>query len=178
MVFKNLVNNYNIPMILVLSLLPLTCLIGIPLYIYYNGVVWQEPLMFVVGSILAGLGITIGYHRLFAHKAFKANLVFEWLLMLFGSIALQNTIIKWCSDHRDHHKNLDTDEDPYSITKGFFHAHIGWILKKQVNYKYENVSDLEKKSAIKFQNKYYWHISIFLSSSTVISTRPVSNSCL
>ena len=48
--------------------------------------------------------------------------------MLFGSAALQNTIIKWSSDHRRHHKNLDTEKDPYSITKGFFHAHIGWIL--------------------------------------------------
>ena len=83
--------------------------------------------------------------------------------MLFGSMALQNTIIKWCSDHRRHHKDLDTNKDPYSIKEGFFHAHIGWILKKEDNCKFNNVSDLEKKSAIKFQNKYYWYISIFLS---------------
>ena len=58
--------------------------------------------------------------------------------MLFGSMALQNTIVKWCSDHRKHHRNLDTDKDPYSIKKGFFHAHIGWIFKKEDN-EYENI---------------------------------------
>jgi len=163
MISKNFIKNYNIPMIFVLSLLPLICIIGIPLYIYYNGLVWQEPVIFIIGWFLAGLGITMGYHRLFAHKTFKAKPVFEWILMLFGSMALQNTIIKWCSDHRTHHQSLDTNKDPYSIKKGFFHAHIGWIFKKENNYKANNVSDLEKKSAIKFQNKYYWQVAIFLS---------------
>ena len=163
MIFRNFIKNYNIPIVLVLTLLPLICLIGLPVYIYYNGVVWQEPIMLLIGWFLAGLGITIGYHRLFAHKTFKAKPIFEWILMLFGSMALQNTIIKWCSDHRKHHRSLDTHQDPYSIKKGFFHAHIGWIFKKEDNYKTNNVSDLEKKSAVKFQNKYYWYVAIFLS---------------
>ena len=55
--------------------------------------------------------------------------------MIFGSMALQNTILNWCSDHRRHHKKLDTSEDPYSIKKGFLHAHIGWIVKKNNNTK-------------------------------------------
>ena len=76
MIFKKFIKDYNIPMVLVLGLLPLACLIGIPLYIYYNGVVWQEPVIFVIGWLLAGLGITIGYHRLFSHKTFKAKPVF------------------------------------------------------------------------------------------------------
>ena len=145
-----------------LVLLPLISIIGIPLYIYYNGIVWQEPIMFVIGWFLAGSGITMGYHRLFAHKAFKAKPALEWILMLCGSMALQNTIVKWCSDHRRHHKKLDTNEDPYSIKKGFFHAHIGWIFKKG-DYNINNVSDLKKKSAVKFQDKYYWSVALFLS---------------
>ena len=79
--------NYNISMILALGLIPLTAIIGIPLYTYYNGIVWQEPTMLIIGWFLAGLGITIGYHRLFAHKSFKAKPVFEWIIMLFGSMA-------------------------------------------------------------------------------------------
>ena len=149
-------------MTLSLVLLPLISVLGIPLYIYYKGIVWQEPVIFFVGWFLAGSGITIGYHRLFAHKAFKAKPILEWILMLCGSMALQNTIVKWCSDHRRHHKKLDTSEDPYSITKGFFHAHIGWILKKD-DYNIENISDLKKKPAVKFQDKYYWSIALFLS---------------
>ena len=149
-------------MTLALVLLPLTSIIGIPLYIYYNGIVWQEPIIFFIGWFLAGSGITMGYHRLFAHKAFKAKPALEWVLMLCGSMALQNTIVKWCSDHRRHHKKLDTIDDPYSITKGFFHAHIGWILKKGDD-SIENISDLKKKSAVKFQDKYYWSVALFLS---------------
>ena len=149
-------------MTLALLLLPLISIIGIPLYVYYNGIVWQEPVIFFIGWFLAGLGITIGYHRLFAHRAFKAKPALEWILMLCGSMALQNTIVKWCSDHRRHHKKLDTTEDPYSITKGFFHAHIGWILEKE-DYNIENVSDLKKKSVIKFQDRYYWSLALFLS---------------
>tara|TARA_S200000501_G_scaffold180406_1_gene169835 strand:- start:5138 stop:6247 length:1110 start_codon:yes stop_codon:yes gene_type:complete len=162
MTFNNFYKKYDFFTILFLVLLPLITIIGIPLHIYYNGIVWQEPVMFVIGWFLAGSGITMGYHRLFAHKTFKAMPVLEWILMLCGSMALQNTIIKWCSDHRRHHKKLDTIEDPYSITKGFFHAHIGWIFKKS-DYNIKNVSDLMKKSAVKFQNKYYWSVALFLS---------------
>ena len=54
--------------------------------------------------------------------------------MISGSMALQNTIINWCSDHRSHHKKLDTDDDPYSIKEGFFHAHMGWILEQKSDF--------------------------------------------
>ena len=78
--------------------------------------------------------------------------------MICGTMGLQNKIINWCSDHRTHHKKLDTLDDPYSITKGFFHAHIGWIFKKGDD-KTKGISDLTKKSAVKFQTK-YWRLKI------------------
>jgi stearoyl-CoA desaturase (delta-9 desaturase) len=77
-------------------------------------------------------------------------------------MALQNSILKWCSDHRTHHKKLDTKEDPYSITKGFFHAHIGWIIENK-NAKIRGVNDLKSNSIVMFQEKHYWIISITLS---------------
>ena len=162
MIFNRLFKKYDFLMTLFLVLLPLVSLIGIPLYIYYNGIVWQELTLFFISWFLAGSGITIGYHRLFAHKTFKTKPVLEWILMLCGSMALQNTIIKWCSDHRRHHKKLDTSEDPYSIKRGFFHAHIGWILIKGDD-NIANISDLKKKTAVKFQDKHYWSIALFLS---------------
>ena len=51
--------------------------------------------------------------------------------MLLGTMAIQNTILQWCSNHRMHHKKLDTVDDPYSIKEGFFHAHMGWILEQK-----------------------------------------------
>ena len=70
--FKNsYVNKYDLPILSSLLILNIITILCFPLYIYYNGIVWQEPVLFVVGWIIAGLGITIGYHRYFSHKAFK-----------------------------------------------------------------------------------------------------------
>ena len=86
-------NKYDIPILIVLIALPILSVICLPIYIYYNGIVWQEPLMLIVGWFLAGTGITIGYHRLFAHRAFKTYKIIEWFYMITGSMALQNTIL-------------------------------------------------------------------------------------
>ena len=161
-VLKNMISKYDLPILFSLILLPLASITVLPFYIYYNGVVWQEPVIFIISWFLAGMGITIGYHRLFAHKSFKTYPLVEWFLMIFGSMALQNTILNWCSDHRRHHKKLDTKDDPYSITEGFLHAHIGWVVKKN-DYKIDGVDDLKEKSSVKFQTKYYWSMALLLS---------------
>ena len=159
---KRLFKYYDMPITISLILLPILTLTALPIYIYYNGIVWQEPVLLIICWFLAGMGITIGYHRFFAHKSFRTYPIVEWLLMIFGSMALQNTILNWCSDHRRHHKKLDTKDDPYSITEGFLHAHIGWVVKKN-DYKIEGVDDLKEKASVKFQTKYYWPIAFFLS---------------
>ena len=159
---NNIKRKYEVPILVSLIFLPIASIIGIPLYIINYGIVWQEIAMLFIGWFFAGTGITIGYHRLFAHRTFKTYSIIEWFYMLTGSMALQNSILKWCSDHRRHHKKLDTKDDPYSIKEGFFHAHIGWIIKKGDN-NYSHVSDLERKSAVKFQEKYYWFLALFLS---------------
>jgi len=159
---NNIKRKYEVPVLVSLIFLPIASIIGIPIYIINYGIVWQEIAMLFIGWFFAGTGITIGYHRLFAHRTFKTYPIIEWFYMLTGSMALQNSILKWCSDHRRHHKKLDTKDDPYSIKEGFFHAHIGWIIKKGDN-NYSHVSDLERKSAVKFQEKYYWSLALFLS---------------
>ena len=70
--FKNkFLDKYDTPILFSLLILNLVTVIYFPYYIYNNGIIWQEILIFVIGWILAGMGITIGYHRLFAHKSFK-----------------------------------------------------------------------------------------------------------
>ena len=147
---------------IILFSFPAITIICIPLYIYNYGIVWQEPILLLIGWFLSGLGITIGYHRYFSHKAFKANFIFEWMFMILGTMAIQNTILQWCSNHRLHHKKLDTDDDPYSIKEGFFHAHMGWILE-QKDFTIRGVSDLKKKPAVIFQSNFYWLIIILVS---------------
>ena len=160
--FRNkFLDRYNIPILFSLFILNLLTVTYFPYYIYKNGIVWQEPVIFIIGWIFSGMGITIGYHRYFSHKTFRTSSFVEWILMFCGTMGLQNKIVNWCSDHRRHHRELDTVDDPYSITEGFFHAHIGWVFKKG-NDKINGVSDLSKKSAVKFQTKYYWPLAMIL----------------
>ena len=147
-------NKYNLKLVIFLTLIPLAGIFGTFWHLWNYGIVWQEPALFVFFWIFTGLGITVGYHRLFSHRSFKAHTILEWLLAISGAAALENSALKWCSDHRRHHKQLDTDKDPYSITKGFFHAHIGWILEDNPDL-IDKVKDLEAKAAIRFQYKYY-----------------------
>jgi len=157
--YIKVMKKYSWTMVFALSIIPLIGIIGTSIYTYYYGIVWQEPILMISGWILSGMGITFGYHRLFAHKSFKAHPIIEFIAMLCGSAALQNSVIKWCSDHRLHHNKLDTKDDPYSITEGFFHAHIGWIIEDKPTY-IKGVNDLQKNSILRFQYKYYWPIAI------------------
>ena len=149
-------------MVFFLTLLPIIGIIGTSFYIYFNGMVWQEPVLLIIFWFISGMGITMGYHRLFSHKSYQTNVFIEWILMIFGSLALENTILKWSSDHRKHHNKAETEDDPYSITKGFWYAHIGWVIENtsEEKNKVVGVKDLEKKSAVKFQKKYYFLIAI------------------
>ena len=76
---KNFMEKYDLPILFTLTLLPLLSIICIPIYTYFYGVVWQELVMLFFGLFLAGTGITVGYHRLFAHKTFKTYPIIEWI---------------------------------------------------------------------------------------------------
>ena len=150
---------YDLINVLALTLIPITGVFGTIWHVWNNGVVWQEPFLLLIFWIITGLGITMGYHRLFSHRSFKAHPMLDWMMIIFGAAALENSALKWCSDHRRHHKHLDTEKDPYSITKGFFHAHMGWILENKPD-PIDKVKDLEENPAIRFQYKYYFLLFI------------------
>lgn len=81
--------------------------------------------------VAGGLGITCGAHRLWSHRAYKANAPLRALLMLLTSLANQGSIFHWARDHRVHHKNSDREGDPYNASRGFFYSHVGWLLVKK-----------------------------------------------
>ena len=109
----------------------------------------------VVFAVLTNLSITMGYHRLYSHKSFEAHPVLEWILLFISSGAFQGSALKWASDHRIHHKFEDTDKDPYSIKKGFWYAHMGWMMTHAAVSLPIQAPDLEKNRMVKFQNDYY-----------------------
>ena len=93
--------------------------------------IWAFALAY---GFVVGLSITGGYHRLFSHRTYRASKIVRLFFLIFGAGAVQNSAIKWCSDHRRHHKCVDREDDPYNINKGFFWAHMGWIFFKDYKH--------------------------------------------
>ncbi|KAG2784589.1 hypothetical protein PC116_g21538 [Phytophthora cactorum] len=92
---------------------------------------WETFPLFVFIYYLTGLGITMGAHRLWAHRSYKAHGIVRFFLMLCNCMANQGTIFHWSRDHRVHHKYSDTVADPHDSGRGFFFAHMGWLLVKK-----------------------------------------------
>lgn len=130
-------------------------LIGIPIYACIHGITAVDMALFGFWSFVTGLAITVGYHRLLAHRAFKAHPLITFLSLFFGAAAFEESALQWASQHRDHHKYVDTERDPYNIKQGFFYAHIGWILFHNHTIDYRNVKDLQQNRLIMHQHQNY-----------------------
>ena len=103
-----------------------------------NGIDGADLAMMATLHILTGLGITIGFHRLFTHRAFAAPRPVQWALAILGSMTVQGPLADWVADHRKHHAHTDAEGDPHSPhvghgsgLSGLWHAHVGWLFETQ-----------------------------------------------
>ncbi|KAI8089489.1 stearoyl-CoA desaturase [Halteromyces radiatus] len=143
-------------------------LISTPLIGLYGA--WTTPLYSktlywaLIYYFITGLGITGGYHRLWAHRSYRAPMISQILFCLAGSGAVEGSIQWWSRGHRAHHRWTDTDKDPYAATRGFFFSHIGWMLVKRPKSRigYADVADLKKDKLIQFQHAYYPWFALFM----------------
>lgn len=150
--------------IIIFSTLHIASVYGIYLGIYkarWLTLLWNFGLLHV-----AGFGITAGAHRLWSHRSYKAKLPLRIILMIMNCMALQNSIHEWARDHRVHHKYSETNADPHNANRGFFFAHMGWLLERKhpdviAKGKGIDVSDLESDNVVMFQKKYYLILAIF-----------------
>jgi stearoyl-CoA desaturase (delta-9 desaturase) len=103
---------------------------------------WQDLIVLAVTYTLTGLGITVGYHRLFTHRSFKTTRSVRVALAVLGSMAVEGPVVEWVATHRKHHRFADEPGDPHSphidhapgwrgALRGLGHAHIGWMLRGQ-----------------------------------------------
>jgi stearoyl-CoA desaturase (delta-9 desaturase) len=108
--------------------------VAIPLLLWRG----PTPAELIVGAVMyvvAGLGISIGWHRYYTHKGFTAGPVVRAVLAVSGSFALEGTLGTWVANHRAHHLYTDSDGDPHSpwtergMFRGFVHAHVGWLTR-------------------------------------------------
>ncbi|XP_076248274.1 acyl-CoA Delta-9 desaturase [Calliopsis andreniformis] len=114
----------------------------------------------VAYGITAGLGITAGAHRLWAHRTYSAKTPLRIFLATLYCMAGQTHFYKWIRDHRTHHKYTETLADPHDANRGFFFSHMGWLMVKRhpAVKKYGSKVDMNDISAdpvIEFFDKYY-----------------------
>jgi stearoyl-CoA desaturase (Delta-9 desaturase) len=128
---------------------------AVPWYIITQGVPRVEWMLLLIFSALTGMSITVGYHRFFAHRAFQANNIVKAVVLFFGAGAFEQSAIQWASQHRDHHRYVDTDLDPYGIHRGFWFAHILWFILYEYQTDYTNVKDLQNDPLVMHQHTYY-----------------------
>jgi stearoyl-CoA desaturase (Delta-9 desaturase) len=101
---------------------------------------WYDIVVFAVMYLLTGLGITLGYHRLFTHRSFKTTRGMRAVLAVLGSMAVQGSVVEWTATHRKHHVHSDEPGDPHSphlherrgwrgAVSGLAYAHLGWVFR-------------------------------------------------
>jgi stearoyl-CoA desaturase (Delta-9 desaturase) len=121
----------------------------------FSGAAWGCFAFFLIAN---GMAITAGYHRLWAHRTYEAHWTLRLFYLVFGTMALQNSALAWCSGHRNHHLYVDDEErDPYSARRGFWFSHIGWMLREYPSGRldFSNIPDLKKDPMLVFQHRYY-----------------------
>jgi stearoyl-CoA desaturase (delta-9 desaturase) len=152
----------DLPVALFFTITPVAVLILLPIYIIYFHFPVSIAVFALVYAALTNLSITAGYHRLFSHRSYEAPWLTKLIFLLIGASAYQGSALKWSSDHRRHHTFEDTEKDPYGINKGFWHAHMGWLFKKEIVSQPVKAPDLEKDKLVVWQHKHFIPLSIFM----------------
>ena len=123
---------------------------------------WWTLGLGVLWFFACGFSITAGYHRLFAHRTYEANPLVRLFFLLFGAASVQNSALKWASDHRTHHSRCDTEKDPYNIKKGFWWAHIGWVITANKDGGPLRRKDLEADPLVMFQHRWLVPLTVLV----------------
>lgn len=112
----------------------------VAIVLLWNRIVdWSDLAVLAVMYLLAGFGVTVGFHRLLTHRSFQTFKPVEYLFATLGSMAVQGPVISWVADHRKHHAHTDEEGDPHSphvghgdgvkgALLGLWHAHMGWLF--------------------------------------------------
>jgi stearoyl-CoA desaturase (delta-9 desaturase) len=128
-----------------------------PLAAVFTGVTRTSLVLFAVLFLGRMWFITAGFHRYFAHRAFKTNRAFQFVLAFGGGSAGQKGALWWAANHRDHHKYTDTERDPHTPQKGFWWSHVGWVLSGKYNSEdLSRIEDFAKYPELMFLEKRQW----------------------
>ncbi|KAJ3545681.1 hypothetical protein NM688_g5600 [Phlebia brevispora] len=135
------------------------------LYYYpFSSTSWKTLLLTFVMYQGGMLGVTMGYHRLYSHRAFKAGPVVSVVIAFFGASATQGSARWWALRHRLHHRYIDDPvHDPYAASLGLLWSHLGWLFYR-TQYERMNLidtTDLDKDVVARLQHKYFVPLTFF-----------------
>jgi stearoyl-CoA desaturase (delta-9 desaturase) len=147
--------------------LPFAALIA-AIALLWNRAIGPLELGLMIGLyVITCLGVTLGYHRMFTHRAFESSRTFRTLIAVLGSMAVEGSVITWVADHRKHHAFTDREGDPHSphlrgpglwgALRGLWHAHIGWLFDTVGTADRERFApDLVKDRALRIVDKLFF----------------------
>jgi stearoyl-CoA desaturase (delta-9 desaturase) len=140
----------------------------VAIVLLWNRAIGPLELGLLVGFyVFTCLGVTLGYHRMFTHRAFESSRAFRAIIAVIGSMAVEGSVITWVADHRKHHAFTDQIGDPHSphlsgpgfsgAVKGLWHAHIGWLFESVGTADRERFAgDLVKDGVLRAVDKLFW----------------------
>jgi stearoyl-CoA desaturase (delta-9 desaturase) len=145
---------------------PLCVLVAIVL-LWNRAIGPLELILMLSLYVITALGITLGFHRMFTHRAFESSRSFRAIIAVLGSMAVEGSVITWVADHRKHHAFTDIEGDPHSphlagpgflgAIKGLWHAHIGWLFETVGTAERERFApDLVKDRALQVVDKLFF----------------------
>jgi len=126
---------------------------------------WIYLAILVFMYLVTSIGITVGFHRLFTHRSFKTSRPVVAILAALGSMTVEGPVLLWVADHRRHHQHSDDDGDPHSphlhgsglleAVRGMWHAHLGWMLRPQLQGSMRYIGDLRKDQLVRRMSKLF-----------------------
>jgi stearoyl-CoA desaturase (Delta-9 desaturase) len=122
---------------------------------------WGLVALWTVSHFLRAIGLTLAFHRYFAHRAFHMNRVARFIWAFIGTAAMQKGPLWWAGHHVNHHRYADRDGDPHSpMVSGVYYAHIGWFLNDAKHDRLEAsnpvIRDFSKAPEILWLNTCFW----------------------
>jgi stearoyl-CoA desaturase (delta-9 desaturase) len=152
-------SNFERVLLVVFVVVPFLALVAAVPMAWGRFLGWSDVIIGLVFYNIAGLGVTVGFHRHFTHGSFKANRGLKIALAIAGSLSLEMGVIDWVATHRRHHKYSDKEGDPHSpwrfgndwkaLTKGLFFAHVGWLFSSERTNRERYARDLINDKDIK-----------------------------
>lgn len=145
--------------------IPFAAFVAAVVLLWGRGINWMQLGLMIAMYLLTGFGVTVGFHRLFAHKAFETQPAVRATLAILGSMSVQGPLFWWVALHRRHHHFSDAEGDPHSphlhdgglgsIIAGAWHSHVGWLFKSDEPGANRYVVDLQKERSLATINKLY-----------------------